>query len=140
MTILVLHGPNLNKLGSREPDIYGSQTLEEINDAIKKKARDLSMQVDIHQDNDEGPLVNYIQNAEGVYAGIILNAAAYTHTSIAIRDAIATIHSPVIEVHISNIYKREKFRHKSYISDVCVGQISGLGYKGYLLALEYFSS
>ena len=140
MTILVLHGPNLNKLGSREPDIYGSQTLEEINDAIKKKARDLSMQVDIHQDNDEGALVNYIQNAEGVYAGIILNAAAYTHTSIAIRDAIATIHSPVIEVHISNIYKREKFRHKSYISDVCVGQISGLGYKGYLLALEYFSS
>lgn len=140
MKILVLHGPNLNKLGSREPEIYGALTLATINSEIQKKAAALNLAVDIHQDNNESALIQYIQNADTQYDGIILNAAAYTHTSIAIRDAIAMISTPVIEVHISNVHKREAFRHHSYISAVCVGQITGLGYKGYLLALDYFAS
>ena len=136
MKILVLHGPNLNLLGTREPQTYGFQTLDDINNLLHEKAKKLSVDIDCFQSNSEGTLVDYIQNAKNKYDGIIINAAAYTHTSIAIRDAIIAIDLPCIEVHLSNIYTREQFRHHSYLADVCLGQISGFKADSYLLALE----
>lgn len=134
--ILVLHGPNLNLLGQREASIYGSTSLEEINRLIKEEADKLGLEVTTLQSNYEGRLVEAIQDARGKYDLIIINPAAYTHTSIALRDAILAVDIPVIEVHISNIYKREAFRQKSYIADVAVGQICGFGINSYLLAIR----
>lgn len=134
--ILVINGPNLNLLGLREPGIYGSETLDRINAALLALAGELSCEVDFLQSNSEGALVDAIQQASGRVDGIIINPAAYTHTSVAIRDAVAAVGLPVIEVHLSNVYKREEFRHKSLIAPVAVGQIAGLGADGYLLALR----
>lgn len=134
--ILVLHGPNLNMLGQREASIYGSTSLKEINKLIKEEATSLGLEVTILQSNYEGKLIEAIQDAKGKYDAIIINPAAYTHTSIALRDAILAVNIPVIEVHISNIYKREAFRHKSYITDVAIGQICGFGINSYLLAIR----
>lgn len=135
MKIMVIHGPNLNLLGSRETDIYGSLKLKEINNSLKVLAKELGVNISIFQSNHEGEIVDLIQNS-GNYSAIIINPAAYTHTSIAIRDAIAAVKTPAVEVHLSNIYGREKFRHKSVIAPVAVGQISGFGPEGYLLALR----
>ena len=133
--ILVLHGPNLNMLGKREPGVYGEKTLKAIDEALIEHARRLDITVIANQSNHEGELVDAIQTAEADYQGIIINPAAYTHTSVAIRDALLSIDLPVIEVHLSNIYKREAFRHKSMISDVVTGQITGFGANSYLLAI-----
>lgn len=138
MHILVIHGPNLNLLGTREPSIYGSDTLETINQDIQSKAAANRQHCTIVQSNHEGEIIDHIQNAKGKYDGIILNAAAFTHYSIAIRDAIASINVPTIEVHLSNIHSRESFRQQSMIASVCKGQISGFGKRSYLLALDSF--
>lgn len=135
MKILVINGPNLNLLGTREADVYGTRTLEEINDSLKKLAAELGAEVDIRQSNHEGEIVDFIQHAKD-YAALVINPAAYTHTSVAIRDAIAAVEIPAVEIHLSNIYRREEFRHKSLISPVAHGQISGFGPEGYLLALR----
>jgi len=132
---LVIHGPNLNLLGMREPQIYGSLTLEEINRQLTEEAQASNVEIKIVQTNHEGVMVDAIQDAVGQFAGIIINPAAFTHYSIAVRDAIAAVDLPVIEVHLSNIYSREEFRHHSVIAPVVTGQISGLGFRGYLLAL-----
>ena len=134
--ILVIHGPNLNMLGTREPDIYGHQTLEEIDAALRAQADRLGLHIETFQSNHEGDMVDKIQQAHDSFHGIIINPAAYTHTSIAIRDALSLLNIPVVEVHLSNIYKRESFRRTSMISAVVTAQISGLGSHGYLLALE----
>ena len=134
--ILVIHGPNLNLLGRREPQVYGSITLAEINERLLAYAREKGEELTIVQSNHEGALVDAIQNAQGWAHGILINAAAYTHMSIAIRDAISAIHLPTVEVHLSNISAREPFRHVSMIAPVCVGQISGFGWFSYLLGLE----
>ncbi len=135
LKILVINGPNLNMLGKREPEIYGSETLEDVNIRLKKFGEKLNIKVTTFQSNHEGEIVTEIQNAMGKFDGFIINPAAYTHTSVAIRDAILLLDFPVIEVHLSNIYKREDFRHKSYISAVANGQIAGLGVQGYELAM-----
>ena len=134
--IAVIHGPNLNLLGNREPEVYGSKTLSEINDIISKRARELNLDIDIFQSNHEGEIIDYIQDGINEFDGIVINPAAFTHYSIAIHDALKALCVPVVEVHLSNIYKRDKFRHKSVVAPVAVGQISGLGYRGYLYALE----
>lgn len=134
--ILVLNGPNLNMLGTREPETYGSMTLADIQDMLARAAGDRA-QCTFYQSNIEGELVGKIQES-GAYDGIILNAAAYTHTSIALRDAIAAVATPVVEVHLSNVFARESFRHISMISAVCQGCICGFGAKSYVLALHYF--
>ena len=134
--VLVLHGPNLNLLGERETGIYGKDTIEHINAEIMEKAKELNIDCDILQSNNEGTLVDYIQGARGKYDGIVINAAAYTHYSIAIRDAIAAVKIPTVEVHMSNVYAREEFRHHSVIAPVCAGQIAGFGKFSYLLALQ----
>ncbi|MCE9537018.1 MAG: type II 3-dehydroquinate dehydratase [Nitrospirae bacterium] len=134
--IRILHGPNLNLLGSREQSVYGTLSLDVINSTIAKLAKELNVNVDIRQSNHEGELVTWIQESRTGYDGIIINPAAYTHTSIAIRDAIAAVSPPTIEVHLSNIHQREEFRHHSYIAGVVLGQIAGLGATGYLLALR----
>ncbi|MBQ1511267.1 MAG: type II 3-dehydroquinate dehydratase [Selenomonadaceae bacterium] len=134
--ILVLHGPNLNLLGTREPEIYGRLTMEDINGRMEERAKRAGVGIDFFQSNHEGALVDAIQQARGKYEFIILNAAAYTHYSIAIRDAIGAVDVPVIEVHLSNIHKREEFRHHSVISPVVMGQVAGLGLESYLAALE----
>jgi len=136
MKILVMNGPNLNLLGKREPALYGSLTLDEINARIAALASELGVSVSFFQSNHEGELVQKIQDAMGVYQAIVINPGAYTHTSIALRDAILSSGIPTIEAHISNIYKREEFRAKSFISGVAVGQISGFGPDSYLLALR----
>jgi len=136
MKILFLNGPNLNLLGEREPDVYGRTTLADIESKVRKRAKDLGVGIDFRQSNLEGQLVDWIQEAKGNFDVIVLNAAAYTHTSIALRDAIAAVGVPTIEVHLSNIHAREKFRQKSLIAPVCCGQISGFGQKSYILALE----
>lgn len=136
MKILVVNGPNLNLLGEREPEKYGKKTLEDINAAITKLARELGTEVEFFQSNSEGELVSKIQQVKQNFDGILINPAAYTHTSIAIRDAILAVTKPCVEVHLSNLYTREEFRHHSYIAPVCVGQISGFGVDSYLLGLK----
>lgn len=136
MKILVLNGPNLNMLGQREPKVYGKVTLAQIESAMRKRATGLGAKIDFRQSNSEADLVTWIQDAKGRFDVIILNAAAYTHTSIAIRDAIVAAGVPTIEVHLSNIHARESFRRESIIAPVCVGQISGFGPNSYILALE----
>ncbi len=137
MKIAVIHGPNLNLLGMREPDVYGNKDFQTINQEIEKKAEEQDLEVDIFQSNHEGELVDFIQElSSGETKGIIINPGGLTHYSIVLRDVLAASRLPVIEVHISNIYKRESFRHKSVIASVAVGQISGLGPEGYLYALE----
>ncbi|HEX2179756.1 MAG TPA: type II 3-dehydroquinate dehydratase [Actinomycetota bacterium] len=140
MKIFVLNGPNLNLLGQREPDIYGLATLEDVRTMCEGRAAELGHEVDFRQTNDEGQLVDWIQEARTGAAGIVLNPAALGHYSIALRDAIAACDLPVVEVHISNIYAREEFRAKSVISAVCEGVISGLGVWGYAGAVEALSS
>ncbi len=134
--VLVIHGPNLNLLGSREPNVYGRKTLDEINTALATLGQRLGVAVDAVQSNHEGAIVDRIQKAMGAYDGVIINAAAYTHTSVAIRDALAMLSMPVVEVHLSNIHKREPFRHTSLTAAVVTGQIVGLGPVGYQLALR----
>jgi 3-dehydroquinate dehydratase II len=136
MKILFLNGPNLNLLGQREPEIYGRTTLAEIEAKVRERAVKIGVEVDFRQSNQEGELVAWIQQAKGKSDVIVLNAAAYTHTSIALRDAIAAGGTPTIEVHISNVHAREEFRHKSLIAPVCHGQITGFGVDSYVLALE----
>jgi len=136
MKLLFLNGPNLNLLGTREPEVYGRTTLSEIELKVREHARKAGVEVDFRQSNSEGDLVTWVQEARGNYDVIVLNAAAYTHTSIALRDAIAACGVPTIEIHLSNIFAREKFRHQSMIAPVCVGQISGFGANSYRLALE----
>jgi 3-dehydroquinate dehydratase-2 len=133
--ILVLHGPNLNILGKREPEIYGKTTLDQINSDIYKFAQENSIEISIYQSNHEGELVTKIQEAINIYDAIVINPAAYTHTSIAIRDAISASNIPTIEVHLTNIFSREDFRHKSLISGVVSGVISGFGANSYILGI-----
>ncbi len=137
--ILIVNGPNLNMLGTREPEVYGKTTLKDIENEIKSAAEKNGVEVDFFQSNHEGDIVDKICASKNVFDAIIINPAAYTHTSVAIRDAIAAVEIPTIEVHISNVYSREDFRHTSLIAPVCKGQIAGLGVKGYILALEYFA-
>ncbi|MFQ5683671.1 MAG: type II 3-dehydroquinate dehydratase [Candidatus Binatia bacterium] len=141
--VLVLHGPNLNLLGKRQPEIYGRLTLEQINRKIHVLARELAVDVETRQSNSEGELVNWIQESPKKFGALIINAAAYTHSSIALRDALMAVGIPAIEVHISNIHKREAFRTRSLIAEAVVGQIVGFGVQSYLLALraavEYLS-
>jgi len=140
LKILVIHGPNLNLLEKRDSNIYGMNSLGEINELIEKKAESLNLDVEIFQSNIEGEIVEKIQRSLGnLYGGIIINPAAFSHYSIAIRDALEMVDIPVIEVHLSNIYKREEFRRKSVIAPVCSGQISGFGGNSYILALEAIS-
>lgn len=136
MKVLVIHGPNLNMLGIREPEVYGKQTLEEINKSIQEEAKRLRIEVEIVQYNGEKEIIEKIHNALKDTDGIIINPGAYTHYSLAIRDALASVRLPTIEVHLSNIYSREEFRHHSVIAPVCVGGIYGFGGMGYLLALR----
>lgn len=135
-SILVLHGPNLNLLGLREPQIYGSVTLEQINHLLVEEGKRLQVQVACLQSNHEGVLVDTIHQAREKHQGILINAGAYTHTSVAIRDALAGVQLPTVEVHLSNIYQREAFRHHSYIAPVALGQISGFGVESYRLGLQ----
>jgi 3-dehydroquinate dehydratase-2 len=136
LSILVLHGPNLNLLGKREPGIYGAVTLAEINRLLQEKAEQLQVSLFAMQSNHEGALVDEIHAALEKHQGILINAGAYTHTSVALRDAIAAVNLPAVEVHLSNIYRREDFRHHSYIAPVVIGQISGFGAHSYLLGLQ----
>ena len=134
--IMVIHGPNLNMLGKREPEVYGTATLEDVNTMLTQRAAELGLVIQVFQSNHEGELVDAIQAAAGTYSGMIINPAAYTHTSVAIKDALMLLDVPIIEVHISNVYKREAFRHTSMVSDVATGKIVGLGTLGYKLALD----
>ncbi len=136
MKILVLHGPNLNMLGVREPEVYGRDTLEDINRSLESAAADRGVELRIRQSNHEGVLVDEIQQALGREDGILINPGAYTHTSIALRDAIVAVGLPVVEVHLSDIHARERFRHHSYIEPVALRQICGHGSRSYLLGLE----
>ena len=136
MNILVLHGPNLNLLGTREPTIYGTITLDEVNASLKKLGGELGVSVESRQSNVEGELVTWIQEATARFEGLVFNPAAYTHTSIALRDAIVGVGIPMVEVHLSNIHRRESFRRRSYLAPVSLGQISGFGPQSYLLGLR----
>ncbi len=136
LSIAVINGPNLNLIGTREPEVYGSISMNEYLEALKNEFSDISFH--FYQSNVEGELINYLQECDGKISGIILNAGAYTHTSIAIGDAIAAIKTPVVEVHISNVYAREDFRKNSFIASKCVGSITGLGLDGYRLAVLHF--
>jgi 3-dehydroquinate dehydratase-2 len=134
--ILVLHGPNLNLLGMREPHIYGKTTLREIDLDLASRGAELGLAVESFQSNHEGALVDRVQHARGTVGGMIVNAGGLTHTSVSLRDAIAAVKLPTVEVHLSNLYAREEFRHRSLLAPVCTGQIAGLGAMGYRLALE----
>jgi 3-dehydroquinate dehydratase-2 len=136
MKLLFLNGPNLNLLGQREPEVYGRTTLAEIEAKVRERAAKFCAEIDFRQSNLEGDLVAWIQQAKAKFDAIILNAAAYTHTSIALRDAIAAVGIPTIEIHLSNVHAREEFRHKSLIAPVCHGQIVGFGPNSYVLAVE----
>jgi 3-dehydroquinate dehydratase-2 len=136
MKILFLNGPNLNLLGTREPEVYGRLTLADIEAQVRERAAQLKVAVEFRQSNQEGELVGWIQEAKGKFEVIVINAAAYTHTSVALRDAISAVGVPTIEIHLSNIHAREEFRHKSLIAPVCRGQICGFGAKSYILGLE----
>jgi 3-dehydroquinate dehydratase II len=136
MNVLVIHGPNLNLLGKREPDIYGTVTLEDINSSLKSLARELGTDIAFFQSNHEGELVQKIQEAMGTCQALVINPGAYTHTSVALRDAIASTGILTVEVHLSNIYRREDFRQHSYISGVAIGQITGFGPESYMLGLR----
>lgn len=138
--ILVINGPNINMLGIREPGIYGNITLSAIEQELAGLARDLDVELEFFQSNHEGEIVEKIQRCLGKVGGIIINPAAYTHTSVAIRDALSAVSMPAIEVHISNVYSREEFRHNSFTAGVCAGQISGFGIDGYLFALRKLAS
>lgn len=134
--VLVLHGPNLNLLGKRQPEIYGRLTLEQIDRKIRSLAKELGVEVEIRQSNSEGDLVNWIQESPKQFGALVINAAAYTHSSVALRDALMAVEIPAVEVHISNIHKREEFRKRSLIAEVVVGQITGFGVQSYLLGLR----
>jgi len=136
MKILFLNGPNLNLLGQRQPEIYGRTTLADIEAKVRDRATKHGVEVDFRQTNLEGELVAWIHQAKGKFDVIVLNAAAYTHTSIALRDAITAVGIPAIEIHLSNVHSREKFRHKSLIAPVCIGQITGFGVNSYVLAVD----
>jgi 3-dehydroquinate dehydratase-2 len=139
MKILVIHGPNLNLLGTRETDIYGAQSLDEINNSLVDLAQELGLELTIRQSNHEGEIVDFIQNSKE-YKAILINPAAYTHTSVAIRDAVAAVSIPTVEVHLSNIHRREEFRQKSLIAPEAAGQVSGFGPQSYLLGLRAAAS
>lgn len=138
-TVLVLNGPNLNLLGTREPATYGHETLTDIGDQCARTAAGLGFEVDFRQTNHEGELIDWIHQARGRSNGILINPAAWTHTSVAIRDALVASELPVIEVHLSNVHKREEFRHHSFVSAIAVGVICGLGSQGYSLGLQHFA-
>lgn len=140
MKVLFLNGPNLNLLGQREPEVYGRATLGDIEAKVRERATTLGIEIAFRQSNVEGELVAWIQEARGKFDVIVLNAAAYTHTSIALRDAISAVGIPTIEIHLSNIHAREEFRHKSLIAPVCRGQIAGFGIHSYILAVEAASN
>ena len=136
MKILLINGANLNMLGSREPEKYGSTTLKDIESGVIQRGNELGVQVDVWQSNYEGEIVDKIQSAKGVYDGILINAGGYTHTSVVIRDAIASVQIPTVEIHMTNIHAREEFRHTSLISGVCIAQVVGFKELSYSLALE----
>lgn len=136
MKFLVINGPNLNMLGTREPEKYGTTTLSDIEKEILAHAKSKNVEVDFYQSNIEGEIVTAIQKAKNVYDGIIINPAAYTHTSVALRDAILAVELPTVEIHLSNIHTREEFRHHSFTAPVCIGQITGFGKFGYIMALD----
>ena len=134
--VLILNGPNLNLLGKRQPEIYGKLTLAQIEQKVRMLARELGIEIEFRQSNSEGELVTWIQEAANKFGAIVINPAAYTHTSLAMRDAVSAIGIPTVEIHISNIHKREPFRHHSFIAEVAVGQIAGFGVDSYLLGLR----
>jgi 3-dehydroquinate dehydratase-2 len=136
LTVGVVHGPNLNLVGSREPETYGQENLESINSRISERATRLGVRISVYQSNIEGELVDWIQDASGRCDGLLVNAGGYTHTSVAIRDALSAVEVPFVEVHISNVFAREPFRHHSHLSDIAVGLVAGFGGDSYILALE----
>ncbi len=137
MNVLILHGPNLNLLGEREPDVYGSMTLRQLNAQLRQAVKPWGVTLKIHQSNSEGTLIDWLHQYRHWADGVVFNPAAYTHTSYALRDAIAAIQKPTVEVHLSDIYRREAFRRKSVVAPVCVKQISGLGWRSYLEGVQF---
>ncbi|GGM19292.1 type II 3-dehydroquinate dehydratase [Pseudomonas asuensis] len=138
-SLLILNGPNLNLLGTREPHVYGHETLADVAQLCHQTADALGLKIGFHQTNHEGELIDWIHGARGVHAGIVINPAAWTHTSVAVRDALAAVALPVVEVHLSNVHQRETFRHHSYVSPIAVGVLCGFGVTGYRMAIEYFA-